>query len=158
MIVLQRESPVIAGVKDTVCIVDLNFDMARSRVSGMAVNTIMTAEGYVKDSDITFLIMNENVGIKVLDPAWDSASTPAKPNGFILEDPSTWGSLLWEDIPFIDDPSRFHFDKMITESKSSPFSGVNAIEYAILKTLQANKKLPTDGWEIVNNGIARKSK
>ena len=146
MIVLQKESQYFNGVKDTICVDTLQIDMGNSRATGSVVKKTMRIDGYISEETIVFLIANEVIGIKIVDQAWDADSVPAKPEGFVLENPETWGNLMWEDIPFIDDPSRFYFSKLLEESKKFTEGGMESIEYGVIKVLQLMKKIPDTGW------------
>ena len=158
MIVLQKESEFFKGIKDTISVDTLQIDMTNSRATGSVIKKTMRSDGYVSEETIVFLIANEVIGIKMIDPSWNEASTPPRPDGFILENPETWGTLMWEDIPFIDDPTRFYFKKLMEESKVNLFSGLDALECGVIKVLQLMKKIPESGWSIVDNGIKRGKK
>lgn len=91
----------------------------------------------------------------VIDPAWDAQSIPAKPEGFAFDDPGTWGSLNWEDIPKISVPLYKRFTDFLVNSVSSDdlSEPVNVLlERYLLQSFIDTEELPpeTDGWSLVD--------
>lgn len=86
----------------------------------------------------------EDEKVLIIDPGWDERSTPPKPEGFNLMNPTTWGGLTYDDIPKIYDPGRLHATRLINALEKP-----GAIpDEVIIDTLVALGKLPSQeaGW------------
>lgn len=98
----------IAGVKDSFEIVAFNVDL-RTKTILIEVNAnVIGADGIARTDIKSLTLRNEDV--LIVDPTWDTNSTPPKPAGFVLEDPNTWAGLSYEQIPKIIDQTRQFFD------------------------------------------------
>ena len=74
----------------------------------------------------------------VIDPNWNAESTPiAKPEGFSITDPTTWGNLSWDDIP-----KTLNQDKLFV---TSTLVTSNNIEQTLFNKLIEIKLLPSGG-------------
>jgi len=148
-----RESQHVKGAKDTYTPLSYQVDHVHPSMHGSMMIMEVQLDGTIGWRTKDFQILNIPSG-KIPDPNWSQASKPPKPAGFLFEDPSTWGGLMWEEIPLVDDTSKYHFDFM---QNLKPLLGVtpkDITEEAILRTLIKSGDLPVapEGepqWEIV---------
>lgn len=148
-----RESQHVKGAKDTYRPLSFQVDHVHSFMHGTMMIMEIQPDGSVGWRTKNFRIMNIPNG-KIPDPDWCSSSKPPKPDGFLFEDPSTWGGLMWEEIPLVDDTSKYYFDYMQSLKPILGETPKDITEEAILRTLVKSGDLPVamEGepkWEIV---------
>ena len=152
MVRLSKDNANFQYIKDSYAITKTEVDANNSRLSVELVHYYHDESGNVKTEKLRTYLTNES-GAKIVDPNWTSQSDPAKPDGFVLEDPETWGGLMWEDIPLVDDTSKYYFDMVrnaapdVSRSEWSPMDQFGA---EILEVLGSRGDIPTvaDGWAI----------
>lgn len=94
-------------------------------------------------------ISNENVFSMVIDPKWNSTSTPPKPDGFNIDDVSTWGDLTYDEIPLVKAFENQNYDLFLK------YKDTYTIDQAILMTLSDLKVIPAIGANPETDWILR---
>jgi len=96
----------------------------------------------VKHKSYTITDVYDTSNIYKIDSNWNEKSDPPKPDGFILEDPETWGGLSWEQIPKII-PNKNYFSNLFSYIQSNAsLPAYIAIEEFILNALIEKGDLP----------------
>jgi hypothetical protein len=143
------------GVKDyyEVSLVSIRYQDAHIGVS--VVHNYVTPDGFPASSKEEYVLHNRGAtqsSVMVVDPSWTASSIPPKPVGFLLEDPETWGDLMWEQIPLTTNATLGQYDEFIAWKKNKPEGYITTdIDEFLLRTLGSLKYLPTttEVWEIV---------
>lgn len=143
---LQRKSK-FSGAYDQYSFNRIIIDHNNSLVEA-TIACITLSESGVPDVDIQTYNINNSKASSIVDPAWSASSTPAKPDNFDLNDISTWGSITYDQIPLIADPSVKYYDII---KRLIPLM---SIEDAVLNVLTSNGALPLendkeDGWKLM---------
>jgi len=142
-----------SGVKDTYEIVNFytNYSDKYIRVSLLKKSINATGMPETERKEFTIYNRNETKDSLRIDPEWNSSSTPPKPEGFILDDPETWGDLMWEQIPILSPKSVSYFDDYISWKYEKPAGFISTdIDEFIIRTIIDMKGLPSEkeGWGI----------
>lgn len=75
----------------------------------------------------------------VVDPNWNSTSTPPKPEGFNIDDIGTWGNITFDEIPMV----KKYLSQALTQFKLN--NDKYGITEAFLRTLSELGELPKIG-------------
>lgn len=138
-----RPSKVIKGAKDTYEITMHTIDKLHKQITGKYMFMKVRSDGCIDWTTEEFQIYNKPGG-KIVDPEWNKNSTPPKPDGFFFDDPSTWGGLMWEEIPLVDDTSEHYYDYFISFQSQHNFSiSGEYAEEALIRTLVKMGTFPT---------------
>jgi hypothetical protein len=138
----------IAGAKEIYEIEHFCVDSNRKEVHVSIKKIILDENGIPKLEMLNKVIRNFDQ--KIIDPTWNSNSTPPKPDGFNENDPSTWGELSQTDFPRVNDPAKQFFNNLATEPMTSGTLYQN-IKSNLYQTLVDMGELPpvNDGWEVL---------
>lgn len=137
-----RDSKSFPGVKEHY---DINYYAINKNYKNVTVTyikTYITDSGFVEKKEFSDSIMNLP-STMIVDSNWNENSNPPKPSNFKIDDPFTWGTLSWEDIPMIEDTSKNYYDMIA--------NGVNDgknVEKLIMEILIKRGSLPSDeSWK-----------
>lgn len=114
---LVKQSKYVPGAYDQYTLHSFNISKLDKSATAMFILSEVQTDGTSSLSQQVAYITNNVNTEKVVDPTWNEKSTPAKPANFSLTDISTWGTLTYDDIPFIDDETKKYYDKFITIAK-----------------------------------------
>lgn len=141
------------GVKDVYEIENYYVNYGDKYIRASVLKKSISDTGIPLIEKLEFTIYNRQTG-KVpfrIDPEWNSSSTPAKPEGFVLDDPETWGDLMWEEIPILPQETETYYDDYFSWKWNRPAVYISDdIDEFILRTIVKMGQLPSaeEGWKV----------
>lgn len=102
-------------------------------------HTFIDANNIIQCEQSDYHVTNENVFSMIIDPKWNSTSTPPKPDGFNIDDVSTWGNLTYDEIPLVKGFENQNYDIFVK------YKDTYTIDQALLMILSDVKAIPTIG-------------
>lgn len=143
-------------VKEVNGVIEEYFEIASFQIdyASKTIQTIISrlkmVSGFPEIRTYTYSLADvfDTSNIYQVDPNWNASSTPPKPEGFILEDPETWGGLSWEQIPKLIPNKNYYSDLFLYVNENPTTPAYLAIEKFILNSLILKGDLPeiSDGW------------
>lgn len=106
------------------------------------------SDGTISQTKFMYTIRDDMSDARIIDPAWNESSTPPKPANFELTNATTWGDLIYDDIPLIRNPAMQYYTQFLA------LYNAESLDSAILKTLSAMGSLPQIGtgamdWRLI---------
>lgn len=133
---LVKASKYVSGAYDQYTLSSFNVSKLDKMVGFYMILSEIQSDGTVKLTNNNANIFNQQNAGKIVDPNWNENSTPPKPANFSLTDVSTWGTITYDEIPLIDDPSKQFFDIFMGYYTTS------SCEEAIFKVAVLSGNLP----------------
>lgn len=148
-----KESTKFPGVKEYYEVTGINISTDARTISAIVNKYYLDDSGFLKNAQSQYNIKDPAPAV-ILDPNWNSSSTPPKPDGFVLSDPTTWAGLAWEQIPMVNDYSNSLFTKYL-ENFTRNGKVMDSLQLAIFYVLIENKNIParSEGWNF-SDGVA----
>lgn len=140
---LMRASSDAPGMFEHYEVIRHTADRFEKYADVQVLHVMPTSNGIIDTEIEGHMIRNDQE--KIVDPNWGKDSKPvAKPDGFNINDATTWGGIIYADIPMIDDPKKMLFDRLMDN-----FENYTATE-AFLRTLMDAGKLPGESlsWKL----------
>ena len=135
------------GKKEIYQIKTIQISLTEKQVQGEIDHIDYDDSQNPKVKKINFNITNQNE--RILDPTWSSQSNPPKPTGFVYSNPDTWVNLTTDQIPFISDPAKQYFDKLIAKSGNTGTTIYAKIKNTLYEILKEIGTIPDgSGWSV----------
>ncbi len=135
------------GKKEIYRIRSIQISLADKQVQGEIDHIDYDDSQNPRVTRMTFNIRNDNN--QIIDPSWSAQSTPPKPESFVYSNPDTWDDLTVDQVPFVSDPTKQYFDKLIAKSGSTGATIYAKIKNTLYEILKEMGKIPDgSGWTV----------
>ena len=126
---------------------DYNMTNANKTMYVTYAHVYMDSARILVSEILTAFLNNDNNYDMVVDPAWSSTSTPPKPEGFNMDDVSTWGTITFDQIPMVKQYLEQNYNAYLK------YKDNYTIDEAIIRALSDIGTLPKIGTNIESDWI-----